>query len=280
MTAAVLAPLLSILPVPETAVADDVSAKAAMEDPANPLLLIETGAGPIYVELLLGEAPLNTAHFLALAQPGAPVSPAAPVGPRGLFDGLRFDRVVPGFLIQAGIPDRLGEDRETVAPGDEINADALGLDREPVLYENGEFNPLLNIQDKSALEETLLRPLYRRLGIEGNAEVTARQDEILSELAGMSVKDTYMRLGYRYQNSTPSRGFIRGVVAFARRGLDDSGSVFFILLRDALHLNGRHTVIGRVVEGLETADRIAAGPADGLEFPLNGRLIRSIRQIE
>ncbi len=270
---------LLILSVPAMAGADVVSAAAAMENPANPLVLINTESGPIHVELLPGEAPLNTANFLSLAEPPETGDPAVFPGPRGFYDGMRFHRVIPGLLIQAGSPALRRDEREFATVRDEINADALGLDLEPVLYANGEFNPLLDIRDKKDLEQTLLRPLYRRLGIGSNAQVAARRDEIMSALADMSVKDAYAQLGYRYQTRRPGRGLVRGALALANRGPDDNGPEFFILLDDAPHLNGRYTVVGRVAEGMATADRIGAAAVDPLESTSSGRLIYSVRQV-
>ena len=264
--------------------ADAVSAAAAMEDSANPLVLINTETGPIYVELLPGEAPLNVANFLDLAAPPENANPFAFPAPRGYYDGMRFHRVIPGLLIQAGSPSLHRGGREYATVRDEINADALGLDLEPVLYANGEFNTLLDIQNKRDLEEKLLRPLYRRLGIGGNSQVAARQDEIMSALTAMSVKDAYAQLGYRYQTDRPGRGLGRGALALANRGPDDNGPEFFVVLNDAPHLNGKYTVIGHVVEGMAAADRIGAAAVDppvleAERFTASGRLIYSIRQL-
>jgi cyclophilin family peptidyl-prolyl cis-trans isomerase len=50
----------------------------------------------------------------------------------------------------------------------------------------------------------------------------------------------------------------RGAVSMANRGSRNSGGTqFFILLGDANHLDGKHTVFGRVVEGMEVVDAIA-----------------------
>jgi cyclophilin family peptidyl-prolyl cis-trans isomerase len=48
-------------------------------------------AGEVEIELLPAEAPATVAHFVALAE-------------RGFYDGLRFHRVVPGFVVQGGDP--------------------------------------------------------------------------------------------------------------------------------------------------------------------------------
>ncbi len=263
--------------------ADAVSAAAAMENVANPLLLINTESGPIYVELLPDEAPLNVANFLALAQPPGSQEPAPLAGQRGYFDGMRFHRVIEGYLIQAGSPALHMGGVEHAILRDEINADALGLDLEPVLYENGAFNPLLGIADKADFEQTLLRPLYLRLGIDSDRQVAARENEILSILRNMSVKDAYASLGYRYQSQRPGRGLTRAVLALANRGPDDNGPEFFILLRDAPQLNGKYTVIGHVVEGMAAADRIGTTTVDPLENfssgASSGRLIYSVRRV-
>jgi peptidylprolyl isomerase len=54
--------------------------------------------------------------------------------------------------------------------------------------------------------------------------------------------------------------FERGTIGMARTMAPDSAnSQFFINVAPAPHLNGQYTVWGRVVEGMEHVDRIAAG---------------------
>ena len=55
----------------------------------------------------------------------------------------------------------------------------------------------------------------------------------------------------------------RGTLSMANTGHPDSaGSQFFIVSGDAQHLDGRHTVFGRVAAGIEVADAIAAAETD------------------
>ncbi len=55
----------------------------------------------------------------------------------------------------------------------------------------------------------------------------------------------------------------RGTLSMANTGHPDSaGSQFFIVSGDAQHLDGRHTVFGRVAAGIELADAIAAAETD------------------
>ena len=268
-----------LLLLPASAGADAVSAAAAMENPANPLALINTETGPIYIELLASEAPANVANFLSLMEPGEATLPGTIPGARGYYDGMRFHRVIPGLLIQAGSPALHEGGREFATLDDEINAVSLGLHEQAALVDNGEFNPLLGIRNKDDLDEILLRPLYRRLGIAGNAEIASRQDEILSALTEMNLQDAYAQLGYRYQNESATSALRRGIFALANRGPDDNGPEFFILLVDAPHLDGKYTVIGRVVEGMGTVDRIGTTAIDPEDLTSSGRLIYSVRRI-
>ncbi len=71
----------------------------------------------------------------------------------------------------------------------------------------------------------------------------------------------------------------RGVIAMAKRGGDVrmSGSQFFIVHGQdgAHHLDGEHTVFGKVVEGMEVIDAIANVQTDANDTPLNPVIIES-----
>ena len=71
--------------------------------------------------------------------------------------------------------------------------------------------------------------------------------------------------------------FVRGVVGMARSASPDSAdSQFFIMLGSASHLDGKYTAVGRVLEGMESVDRIKKGdPADGGMVSKPDRLIRA-----
>ncbi|UOE92442.1 peptidylprolyl isomerase [Alkalihalobacillus sp. LMS39] len=48
----------------------------------------------------------------------------------------------------------------------------------------------------------------------------------------------------------------RGSLSMAHAGKDTGGSQFFIVFEPQPHLNGVHTVFGKVIEGIDSVDRI------------------------
>jgi cyclophilin family peptidyl-prolyl cis-trans isomerase/HEAT repeat protein len=65
--------------------------------------------------------------------------------------------------------------------------------------------------------------------------------------------------GYSIRDELNDRPFLRGTVGMALGGPDSGGSQFFITHSPQPHLDGRYTVFGRVVKGMEVVDRISVG---------------------
>lgn len=264
------------------ALADADSARLAMEDPGNPLFLLSTSRGQIYIEMLPAEAPTNTARVMALARGEIEIIDTDndfSFSPE-YYNGQRFHRTLPGFVIQAASPayHPLGGPGELLA--DEINADALGLAAEPVLTADASVNALLNITDEEAFGAEVLTPLYADMNIDNVAELATRQDEIYTRLQSLTVKSLYELQGYRYSDRFATRAISHGIVALANSGPDSNGAEFFIALADAPSLTGRYTVIGRVVEGMAVADEIGATPIDPERFSRLSTVIYSFDEIE
>ncbi|MDD6825880.1 MAG: peptidylprolyl isomerase [Oscillospiraceae bacterium] len=69
----------------------------------------------------------------------------------------------------------------------------------------------------------------------------------------------------------------RGVISMARSMRPDSaGSQFFIMHKDAPHLDGQYAAFGKVVEGIEVVDEIAEVPTDYSDKPTTPQVIKSI----
>jgi peptidyl-prolyl cis-trans isomerase B (cyclophilin B) len=136
----------------------------------------ETNRGTIVAELYEGEAPKTVANFEKLAN-------------SGFYDGVKFHRVIPDFVIQGGDPYSKGGEH------------AKG----PV----GTGGPGYKIPDE----------------LEGNPH---KHDE--------------------------------GALSMAHAGPNTGGSQFFIVLseRNTRHLNGVHTVFGKVIDGLDVTKQIQA----------------------
>ena len=69
----------------------------------------------------------------------------------------------------------------------------------------------------------------------------------------------------------------RGVISMARAyDPNSASSQFFIMHRDAPHLDGSYAAFGRVIEGIEVIDEIAKVPTDRADKPLSPVVIRRI----
>ena len=160
---------------------------------------IKTVRGAIELELYPNAAPKTVANFIKLAN-------------EKFYDGTKFHRVVPGFVIQGGDPlsktddPRVGTGGPGYQFGDEINPKALGV-------------PDATIQQLEAA-------------------------------------------GYVYDFSLPSLPVDVGALAMANSGPNTNGSQFFIVTDQAQpHLNGKHTVFGKVISGMDVVHKIEQGDA-------------------
>jgi peptidyl-prolyl cis-trans isomerase B (cyclophilin B) len=135
---------------------------------------IETNRGTIVAELYDGDAPQTVANFERLAN-------------SGFYDGVRFHRVIPDFVVQGGDP----------------------LSRD------------LPVGD-------------RRIGSGG---------------PGYTIK---------CETKGNRRTHEVGALSMAHAGKDTGGSQFFLVLSEAntKHLNGVHTVFGKITKGLDVAQQI------------------------
>lgn len=84
--------------------------------------------------------------------------------------------------------------------------------------------------------------------------------------------------GYKLKAEFNDTKHVRGVVSAARTPDPNSaGSQFFIMHGEAPHLDRKYTAYGRVIEGMETVDKIAQAPTDGNDRPSEPVSIKSIK---
>ncbi len=70
----------------------------------------------------------------------------------------------------------------------------------------------------------------------------------------------------------------RGVISMARSSMsyDSAGSQFFIVVKDSPHLDGGYASFGRVIEGMDVVDAIAAADTDENDRPYEDQVIKRV----
>ena len=83
--------------------------------------------------------------------------------------------------------------------------------------------------------------------------------------------------GYTFEDEFNSRKVVRGALAMANAGPNTNGSQFFIVTADACPwLDGKHTVFGRVTDGMEVVDTISQVQTGGADRPVDDVVIERI----
>lgn len=142
---------------------------------AGPVLVLDTAKGTIEIETYPDEAPKTVARILELAK-------------KGFYNGHRFHRAEPNFLVQVGDPT------------------SRDVSRESWWGRAGSGKPI------------------------GAAEITRK------------------------------RRHVRGAVAMAHTGDPaQADSQFYVLLQPRPALDGKYAVFGRVIAGMEVADKLRRG---------------------
>lgn len=149
----------------------------------------ETSQGTFTVELS-DKTPITTSNFVDLVS-------------KGFYDGTKFHRVIPQFMIQGG---------------------------DPLTKDNS---------------------LKRQWGTGG---------------PGYEIKDEF----------DPALSNARGTIAMANHGPNTGGSQFFINLVDNTHLNNKHTVFGKVVEGMDIVDTISRVATESGDRPREDVVVRKV----
>ena len=89
--------------------------------------------------------------------------------------------------------------------------------------------------------------------------------------------------GYHIRGEFSSNGFPnnlrheRGVLSMARAmNPNSAGSQFFVMHQNSPHLDGQYAAFGKVIEGIETVDAIAAAPTGYADKPIQPQRMKKV----
>jgi cyclophilin family peptidyl-prolyl cis-trans isomerase len=224
----------------------------------RPVVIMETSMGTIKIELWNDIAPKTVDNFIGLAtgekewtdpKSGSKVK-------KPFYDGLIFHRVIADFMIQGGCPLGTGTGGPGYAFEDECYDTANAAE----------------LKGKIADEQMALKVFtevivpYLRSSQDPDKEILAIAQECQTAQSGAPIMkkpiEYYMEKTGR---KTPlySQGKLKasvdyGTICMANSGPNTNGSQFFIVTKKdgCAWLNGKHTVFGKIVEGMDVAEKI------------------------
>src|SRR4051812_30318643 len=83
--------------------------------------------------------------------------------------------------------------------------------------------------------------------------------------------------GYTFEDEFNQHKIARGALAMANAGPNTNGSQFFIVTTEAAPwLDGKHTVFGRVSDGMDAGDAIEGTETDASDRPVDPQVIERV----
>ena len=97
---------------------------------------------------------------------------------------------------------------------------------------------------------------------------------------GMGGADEHIRGEFAMNGWTNPLKHTRGVISMARSQMPNSASSqFFIMHKDAPHLDGSYAAFGKVTEGMDVVDEIASCQTDFSDRPLVPQVMKTVREV-
>lgn len=83
--------------------------------------------------------------------------------------------------------------------------------------------------------------------------------------------------GYTFEDEINDHKVVRGALAMANAGPNTNGSQFFIVTTGAAPwLDGKHTVFGEVIDGMDVVDAIESTPTGAGDRPVDPQTIERV----
>ena len=90
---------------------------------------------------------------------------------------------------------------------------------------------------------------------------------------GYTIRGEFALNGFKQNDIKHSRG----VLSMARTMIPDSaGSQFFIMHKNASHLDGQYAAFGKVIEGMDVVDEIASAKTDFRDKPVKPQVMKKV----
>lgn len=221
-------------------------------------VVMETTYGNIELELWPDMAPKTVKNFIDLSA-------------KGYYNGLYFHRVIPNFMIQGGCPNTRDDNRMNDGQG------GPGYTFEDECYINGpQITGQIKDEDTAMLVWSKILMPYMESGQTPAAEIFEIIQKVQETQSGAPIMEKTIewfqdRTGLMeplYQQVLASP-VLYSYIAMANAAPNTNGSQFFIVTNrnGASHLNGRHTVFGKVVKGMDVAHTIENLPRDRNDNP-------------
>ncbi len=126
----------------------------------------------------------------------------------------------------------------------------------------------LNLVDEKFFDGLIFHRVIAGFMIQGGG-----YDENMNHKDAESIKGEFDANGFK--NDLKHE---RGVLSMARTSFPNSASSqFFIMHKDAPHLDGKYAAFGKVTEGMDVVDRIANVKTNFADAPIEPQVIESIR---
>ncbi len=253
--------------------------KEKMRKDTNPIAVIETSLGQITVELYRHAAPKTVENFVGLATGTKEFTDVdGKQAKRPYYDGLVFHRVIPNFMIQGGDIKGNGTGGPGYQFADEINAKALGLDKMKV-----SSSPMA-MQEVQQVART---EVFKKLNIRSQADLNGKMKEAEAMFkaeqgrwGNKTMEELFTARGISYTPNLESESNTKGSLSMANAGPNTNGSQFFISVADNTYLDGKHTVFGRVIAGLDIAEQITKVECDQQNRPKSSVVMKKVTILE